>query len=406
MRADMDEVFADINRQIMEMWISFAVLAFFAITGALFFATALSKSILDRVKELGKSAHDVTDASVKIASQGTELSEAAVEQAASIQETMSAVDEIGATAEKNADSTNRSRAVSVSSRDSALKGKKQVEQMLSAIGDISHANEEVAKHMLESNRQISDIVRLINDIGNKTKVINEIVFQTKLLSFNASVEAARAGEYGKGFAVVAEEVGNLAQMSGAAAKEISEMLDNSIRQVESIVSETQNRIQSIVSTSKEKVGYGQRVAEDCRGALDSILSSVNDMDALVNEIAQASSEQANGVREISTAVGQLDVVTQQNTVVSQQAAVSAEQLSSQAQQLKNVVAQLSSLVIGSGSSKSVSEDLNHQQSQGGRVINMSHAVKQAKLKSPSNFKKVAGSDVEIPSSDDTRFEDV
>lgn len=406
-RANVDEVFATVNVQIRDMWISFGVLAFFAIAAAFFFATALSKSILDPIKELAKSAVSVTEASVKIASQGTELSEAAVEQAASIQETMSAVDEIGATAEKNADSTHRSKAVSTSSRESAVKGKKQVEQMMTAMGEINSANEEVARHMAESNRQISDIVRLINDIGNKTKVINEIVFQTKLLSFNASVEAARAGEYGKGFAVVAEEVGNLAQMSGAAAKEISEMLDNSIRQVEKIVSETQGRINSIVGTSKDKVGYGQKVAGDCRDALDSILSSVNEMDSLVNEIAQSSSEQAHGVREISTAVGQLDVVTQQNTVVSQEAAVSAEQLNSETLQLKRIVEQLSELVLGSGNLPTTNGNNEVQgESQQAKVINFKRADFAKSPRGSAPVKKVAGSGLDVPSGDDSRFEDI
>jgi methyl-accepting chemotaxis protein len=89
--------------------------------------------------------------------------------------------------------------------------------------------------MNKSNDEISSIVKVIAEIGDKTKVINDIVFQTKLLSFNASVEAARAGEQGKGFAVVAEEVGNLATMSGKAAEEISSMLGDSMGKVELIV---------------------------------------------------------------------------------------------------------------------------------------------------------------------------
>jgi hypothetical protein len=96
----------------------------------------------------------------------------------------------------------------------------------SAIMEIQETNKKLVDDVLEGNRKISEIVELVKEIGNKTKVINDIVFQTKLLSFNASVEAARAGEHGKGFAVVAEEVGNLASMSGQASKEISALLEN------------------------------------------------------------------------------------------------------------------------------------------------------------------------------------
>lgn len=407
-RADEDEVYSKLNAEVRSMMITFGILGVLALALAVWFSSVMSKSIMSTVTELFKASNEVTDASSKIATQSTELSEAATEQAAAIQETMSAVDEIGATVEKNAESAQKSRMVSSNSRQSAEKGKSEMENMMQAISHISQSNDELANRMNESTKQISEIVRLINDIGNKTKVINEIVFQTKLLSFNASVEAARAGEYGKGFAVVAEEVGNLAQMSGNAAKEISEMLENSIRQVEKIVSETEGQISSLVSNSKNKIEFGTETARSCDTALDDILKNATEVDALINEIAQASTEQANGIREISKAVGQLDIVTQQNTAVSQQSSTAAEQLSAQAVDLNEVVNTLTSLVQGQ-SGKPASQkhrpSNSARKSQGSaRVLEMKKKDKHSAQTAP--LKKAAGHDVDVPDANDPRFEDV
>ncbi|MFN7823810.1 MAG: methyl-accepting chemotaxis protein [Pseudobdellovibrionaceae bacterium] len=401
--ADEAEVMAAMNRDIQSIWLGFGILSLVATFVAFWFSTSISKSVMARVSELLKASNEVTDASTKIASQSTELSEAATEQAAAIQETMSAVDEISATTEKNAESAHRSKTVSGQSRESATRGQREMDQMLKSIADISSSNDEIAQHMQESNRQISDIVRLINDIGSKTKVINEIVFQTKLLSFNASVEAARAGEYGKGFAVVAEEVGNLAQMSGNAAKEISEMLEGSIRQVEKIVADTQSKIENLVDNSKEKVALGNKTAEQCNDALADILKNVAEVDALVSEIAQASREQSNGVREISKAIGQLDVVTQQNTAVSQQSSAAAEQLNAQAVELNGIVGELTRIVEGT------SKDSNHP-GRGGLEPKQAKVLQMKKssghVRSAEVTKKASGHDIEVPSSNDPRFEDV
>lgn len=94
--------------------------------------------------------------------------------------------------------------------------------------EIDSSNKELVKEIERNNTELTKITNMISEINEKTQVINDIVFQTKLLSFNASVEVVRAGEHGKGFAVVAEEVGNLASMSGKASLDISEMLETSI----------------------------------------------------------------------------------------------------------------------------------------------------------------------------------
>ena len=198
----------------------------------------------------------------------------------------------------------------------------------------------------ESNREISEIVKVIAEIGNKTKVINDIVFQTKLLSFNASVEAARAGEQGKGFAVVAEEVGNLAEMSGKAAKEITGMLDDSIQKVEDIVKNTKLRIETLIVVGKEKVQAGTVMAGRCDDVLSEIVLNVSNVNSFVSEISIASQEQAQGIREINKAIAQLDQVGHQNTSASEQASATAQDLNQQVLTLRSMVNVLNETLLG------------------------------------------------------------
>jgi methyl-accepting chemotaxis protein len=327
-------------------YLVFAAVVVLACTISYLFAMGLSKKLSDLASRLSVGSNDVFSAARTISKSSSELSGAATEQASAIQETAASIDEVSAMVKKSADNASQSQKVSQTSRSAAEQGQEAVQEMSRSINEISQSNTAIMNQVEDGNRQISEIVKVISEIGNKTKVINDIVFQTKLLSFNASVEAARAGEHGKGFAVVAEEVGNLAQMSGNAAKEISQMLDSSIQKVESIVTETKTKVERLVVDGKTKVEVGTRVAQKCGEVLSNILSTVQEVDGMVGEVSTASREQAQGVAEINKAMNQLDQVTQQNTAISQNAATAAEQLSAQAEQLRQMVHDLFVVING------------------------------------------------------------
>ncbi|QDK42668.1 hypothetical protein DOM21_14660 [Bacteriovorax stolpii] len=319
----------------------------------------IAKALLTITHKVKSSSELVENSSTQIAASSEQLSQANVEQAASLQETSSSIEEINSMISANTENARKSSDLSEKSLLTAEKGKKKVDQMIVAIDAINTSNNEIVKQIDETNAEIENIVKIISDIGNKTKVINDIVFQTKLLSFNASVEAARAGEQGKGFSVVAEEVGNLAAMSGAAALEITKMLETSTKSVESIVKNSKEKIGKLIVNGQEKVETGTKVANECGEVLEEIVQSVSTVSKMIGEISTATQEQAQGVQEITKAVAQLDQVTQENSSTSAQAANSADELSQQAQILSQLVSDLLVNVEGREDKVANLEKVNH-----------------------------------------------
>ncbi|QDK41769.1 hypothetical protein DOM21_09960 [Bacteriovorax stolpii] len=317
---------------------------------AIALAFMLIKGSLDNLKKVAEVlsgvSSNVASTSQQMKSNSTDLSQSNVEQTASLQQTAASLEEVGAMIKKTSDYAGSTSKASSISREKAEKGSDIVEKMIHSMEEINHSNENIRSEIDHSNQEFSEIVKLIHDIGNKTKVINDIVFQTKLLSFNASVEAARAGENGKGFAVVAEEIGNLARVSGEAATEISGMLDNSIQTVERIVHDTKVKVDKLLTEGKTKVEYGSSVARDCGEILEEIVSNVKVTSNMALEISNASVEQSQGISEITKAMGQLDVVTQDNTHTSQELSSVADNLNNDAIELEKVVSDLLKTVNG------------------------------------------------------------
>jgi methyl-accepting chemotaxis protein len=375
---------------------------------AFLLARYISNALNTVASRLSGGSQQVASASTQISSASTELSASATEQAAALQQTVASLEQVSAMVNKNADNAKRSLDTSAESQASAHKGKEAVNNMISSIQEISASNAEIMQQIDQSNKEISEIVKVIAEIGNKTKVINDIVFQTKLLSFNASVEAARAGEHGKGFAVVAEEVGNLAQMSGNAAKEISSMLEGSIQKVEGIVENTKTRVERLVSVGKEKVETGSHTAQACGDILSEIVAKVGEVNQIIGEISTASQEQAQGVQEINKAMAQLDQVTQQNAAAAEQASSAGESLMSQTAELETMVGSLRELVNGeagaaAATARSPERKPGHakaeKKAEPAKVIAMP-------IRAPAKAEKLAVGQNAAPSEHDPRFEEV
>lgn len=311
-----------------------------------YYANSVSRSLETNIKVLSEGSQEIDEFSEQISKVSSTLSEGSLQQASSLQQTVTAIDEISAMVARNADNAGASAKNSEKSIEAVERGKEKVEEMVSSITAISQSNNEIVTQMQQTNQEISEIVTVIQDIATKTQVINDIVFQTKLLSFNASVEAARAGENGKGFAVVAEEVGNLASMSGAAASEISALLKSSTDKVTEVVSKTQKLMDRAIYESKAKVDDGIERAHECSYALDEILKNVQTVNSMVKEISSASHDQSMGVREVNKSMLEFDRVTQMNTSSALETSKTADVLKTQAQKLTLLVGSLTEIVEG------------------------------------------------------------
>lgn len=283
----------------------------------------------------------------RVYSVSQELSRASTQLASAVQESAASIEEISAMAKKSAATAIDTESSAQQSASSAEQGKSAVSNVSNSMSHIHSSSEDLNKTVLDSNQQISEIKKVIEEVGLRTKVINDIVFQTKLLSFNASIEAARAGEHGKGFSVVAEEVGNLAQMSGNAAREITDLLEQSIGRVEQIVSATKDNVSQTMSASKNRVSEGIAAVKDCERVLNEIYGVSMNVVSSITEISSAIKEQSTGVGEISKALQEIDQATQLSHSSSQNCAQSADELARKTKDFEDASRRLYEIMNGS-----------------------------------------------------------
>lgn len=311
---------------------------------AWFIAKYISKKIENVVSKLTEGSNVLNGSIIEISSSSTNLSESVTEQVSALHETVASITEINTKVEQNNQTAEQTLQASAESMRAAEEGMKNMSDVMMSIDNISSGMQELVGKIEEGHKEIQEIVEIISAISEKTKVINDIVFQTRLLSFNASVEAARAGEHGKGFAVVAEEVGKLAQMSGDSANEISVLLDSSTQKVHDIVERAKEQTNRLVETNKKQIGSGHSTAKKCNESLQEIKSNINFVNELITKIASASEEQAHGLKEISGAMGQLNDSTSYNSNIASVTSKEAQRLDQQAKDQTFLIEDLTKLI--------------------------------------------------------------
>lgn len=306
----------------------------FSLIASHFIVKNIMKGINNTVESLSSTVHDLQNSSQKMNLVSRGLTSSVDNQVSSITQSVTAMDEISATIKHNEQSANHATRLSGKTKTSAESGQETVARMIEEMQLISNSYDDIHSNVIVNSEEIKKISDVIVEISKKTQIINDIVFQTKLLSFNAAVEAARAGESGKGFAVVAEEVGKLASMSGEAASEINQILQKSQNQVREIAENTTKNILTIVDSGRIKVKNGNVVADDCLKELKEIISCVNEQNESVNQISQAIKEQAVGVDEINNALKALNDDTNNSVDMSSKSKEASENLRIQSHNLR------------------------------------------------------------------------
>ncbi len=353
-----ESAFSSINALRTIFYWTFGVMLLVCAVLSFFIIGKLDKELMGVVNGLRNSTRKNSEFVKNLSGTSEKVSELSSSQASSIHETATTLDELSEMIKMNAGHAQNALATSKSSEENATEGKNIVSSVVKTIHEIKESNDEILDQTTEGNKRINDIVSVINEISEKTKVINDIVFQTKLLSFNASVEAARAGEHGKGFAVVAEEVGNLAQLSGTAANDISGILEESISTVEKIVKENQDNIEKIMIKSKDKVEEGIEISGKCNDALENIARDIQRVSSMAQDISSATAEQETGISNISDAMNQLQGITNDSTSIAEEMLHISKDLDTESTSLTNVVNILQTDIIGgSESDRKAVEDI-------------------------------------------------
>lgn len=305
-----------------------------------------TKSLNTTIKDLQLRFENLNQMSLVVSGQSNELRAATQEQTASLQETASTMEEITSTIRSNSTLATSSRKEVLENSKLTFEGANYINEMIESVTHVKSVSEELPRDMARNLEDMNKIVKVIQDIHTKTQVINDIVFQTKLLSFNASVEAARAGENGKGFSVVAEEVGKLAQMSGEAAKEISQLLNDSTKIVTETIENNKNQISKSVDKISSTVQLSHEKANGCHTILSQISSKASLLTEMIESIVQASEEQATGAEQINTALAQLDRVSNQNSLISSEVSNAGEELKDNAHELGSIIINLDYFIKG------------------------------------------------------------
>lgn len=327
-RQSLEEKIASLKHLLDVISNSFAIvsaLLLLAILGTIFYGFRRAKQIAGHiVQSIAEESRQINQSSESLLSASQSLASANEEQAAAVQENAASMAEISTTIRTTAQNSQAAQEKSSKVSEDAEHGRTIVNDLVQAMAVVKKANDELGA-----------IVETVGKISEKTAVINDIVFKTQLLSFNASIEAARAGQHGRGFAVVAEEVGNLAQLSGKAANEIR-----------SIISDSQQQIQGFVHSSRSSIDHVASITNNVQSIFHDIAKDVDTILKQMSDVSHSNTEQQRGMDELTLASRQIDEGTSLNARMAWDVDNQAKLLKQQSEALEKLCDTISRMLVG------------------------------------------------------------
>lgn len=302
-RTPSSTVYSDARSQVLSLILFSILVIVVLIIAVAVIARYIARGITKLATDLQEASGQVSDSIHQLSIAGQNLSQASSESAASLEETVASLEEMTSMVKLNSENAAQAAKLSIESTQQASLGEESMKSLTDSMSTISASSEKI--------REI-------------TNVIDDIAFQTNLLALNAAVEAARAGEQGKGFAVVAEAVRALAQRSSVAAKDISDLISDSVVKIED----------------------GVKKSNESGELLKKIIESIQKVADLNGEISTANAEQSAGIQQISQAMNQLDQSIQTNAASSEEVSSTSREISSQASLMRDIAQELNLVVNG------------------------------------------------------------
>ena len=312
--------------------VSFIFVLSFVLIGLTYSKLKKRNELIDNLNTYANSLSGTGD---QIFDSCKQINMATDEQSSAVFETSSAADEISAMAKRSLSNVAEVKTSISDIHEIIIKSDTNAKQLGKTYTELENENQKMAKVLEESVSMLEDLTVLFKEVTDKTAVINDIVFQTKLLSFNASVEAARAGEHGKGFSVVAEEIGNLANISGESALAIQDILEKTQGQVTSIRNDITSSSESAIRNLNLKIETGNEIVNDFQNNFTKVKNYSEEILRQIDQVSSASDEQTKGIQELRNAIHLVNETVQRNSLVVSQTTDLAKLLNSEMNALQS-----------------------------------------------------------------------
>ncbi|PWU21085.1 MAG: hypothetical protein C5B49_03145 [Bdellovibrio sp.] len=338
----------DFNHVVFVLVFVFSVAAFLF---SFFASDRIFRPIYNSNSVLDETARAVSKAAMVTLENSATIQDSSQSVTTSITEMTAVLDQFTNMVKANLDTANQMQGKTTESSTTTEKCYRTVTDLRSAMSSLTQTVNNFILEVSKIDNEIGEVVSYIAGIADKTKIINEIVFQTRLLSFNASVEAARAGETGRGFAVVAEEVGKLAALSGQASEDINSFVRDGSTVAVQLSENIKKKISEITGLVQVSVDSGNQLAQSSIESLDLVVANMWSLKESMDRITQASSEQASGINKVNEAIKRVAGISVNNHTLSMSSFESSQVLRERAQSLDNVVTNIDRVLTGSPAQK-------------------------------------------------------